>query len=284
LLSIASGDNLLPEVLAGASGVHSGGTTGLASDSMQLMMQMTAGLGSLYTAWRAVKARRRQRRHPGPMRRYQRANWSSTFLDWLTPFEFRRMFGLTQPAFDALLEKIYDDIVDYPSGTWGGVRNAPVVAPALKLAITLRWLRGGSHHDLRLLFGVSRPTIYRTTVRVMRAICAHHELPLPAAATAAAAGDDSLLKKLALGFGAKTMGVFGMCVGAIDGVQVRPHRREQHACPHSHARGTQPDSPDTHRTRSCTWRGRSRPASRPPFRRSGSGSRASARRPTRPST
>ena len=223
-LSLATGVDAAPGVVAGAAEMHPGGVAGLMSDTMHVMMQMTAGLGALYASWRAAKERRRRRRRPRqPMRTYERSSWQSTFLDRLNPLEFRRMFGLTQPAFDALLEDIHDDIVDKP-GTWGGVRNGAAVPPALKLALTLRWLRGGSHHDLRLLFGVSKPTIYRVVVRVMRVICAHKELPLPAAAAAAAAGDDSMLKKLALGFGRHTLGIFGACVGAIDGVQVSPRR------------------------------------------------------------
>ena len=72
---------------------------------------------------------------------FKRKNWESDVLDFLTPIEFRRRYGLSVPAFEYVLGLIRDDITDAADGH-GGARNSAPMPPEMKLAATLRWLRG----------------------------------------------------------------------------------------------------------------------------------------------
>ena len=70
----------------------------------------------------------------------------------------------------------------------------------IKLAITLRWLRGGQFHDFILAYGLSASTFYRLAWRVCRAICATNVLPMADAVAAARRGDESYFRRWAAGF------------------------------------------------------------------------------------
>ena len=100
-------------------------------------------------------------------------------LDFLTPIEFRRRYGLSVPAFEYVLGLIRDDITDAADGH-GGARNSAPMPPEMKLAATLRWLRGGSPHDIEDALGPSFGAFYEYKDQVIDAICAAPELDFAA--------------------------------------------------------------------------------------------------------
>ena len=162
-----------------------------------------------------------RRRRRARMRKFEQLTWDSPKIKGMTDKEFRLAFGLSREAFGFVLSEIQDRITPSPRN-WGGARNAPTLEPALKLAMTLRWLRGGQVRDLTLLFGVSRNCVYTTAWQICHAICATHTLPLAGAVAEARAGNHRRLWSIASGFARFTRGVISFCIGAIDGVQARP--------------------------------------------------------------
>ena len=162
------------------------------------------------------------RRPTRPKRKFEaQLDWAA-MRDFLSEKEFRLMFGLSSQAFDYVLSLIKDEIKDTPTPGRGGIHASDVVLPEIKLAVTLRWLRGAQYHDLYYAYGMSRATFYRTWRRVCVAILKQPAmgLSLMPAIEAWRQGNLRPLSELATGFGRFTNGIFQFCVGAIDGVQV----------------------------------------------------------------
>ena len=212
-----------------------------------------AGLVHLHDIWRRFEEPRLREHHPTqspfaahvrtpptPMRRFDRKVNFAEMRDFLSDNEFRLKYGLNPAAFDHVLDLIKADITDVPGGH-GGIRNSAIVPPEVKLAVTLRWLRGAAYHDLYYEWGMSRSTFYRTWLRVCRAIMKQPSLALklPQAIAAWKQGDSSMLSTLAAGFGRFTDGIFNFCVGAIDGVQIKINR----------PRATEDPAPNSYYTR-----------------------------------
>ena len=167
-------------------------------------------------------------------------------MDWdtrlksLTDKKFQRRYRIDKEGFDILLA----DIKQYlPRVRRGGVCNE------LKLAMTLRWLAGGSYLDIAGaqaplpvrsqsvytrcvsqgihadLHGVSEDTMYRHVWKIIRAIDRKFKLPLinqlnnvhlPSSGT-----DRSDVETVAQGFDEKTHGVMSGCIGAVDGIAIK---------------------------------------------------------------
>ena len=82
-------------------------------------------------------------------------------MDALTESEFQQMFRVTRERFDSVLATITPDI---SKNEEMGRRSAGTpITPKTKLAVTLRWLAGGSHHDLRFAWGISKGSFYADT-------------------------------------------------------------------------------------------------------------------------
>jgi hypothetical protein len=169
----------------------------------------------------------------------KRMDWD-TRLKSLTDKKFQRRYRIDKEGFDILLA----DIKQYlPRVRRGGVCNE------LKLAMTLRWLAGGSYLDIAGaqaplpvrsqsvytqcvsqgihadLHGVSEDTMYRHVWKIIRAIDRKFKLPLinqlnnvhlPSSGT-----DRSDVETVAQGFDEKTHGVMSGCIGAVDGIAIK---------------------------------------------------------------
>ena len=94
---------------------------------------------------------------------------------------------------------------------------------AVKLAITMRWLGGGSHYDLIDIFKVKKSTFFAVKDEVIKAINRAYQFDYDIE-------NVEQMKSIAEGFKQKsTMGVFDKCCGAIDGwapILQRPSKRE----------------------------------------------------------
>ena len=146
-------------------------------------------------------------------RAYDHLDWEVKVLDRFSPREFRNAYGCSRGVFDLLLGQIRDEVEDK--------KQANGMKAELKLAMTLRWLRGASYIDVYMLYGCAPRTFYRTIYRVMTAITRHHSLPLLGAVKELhQSGEKRWLAAVAAGFARYTDGIIAGCIGAIDGVQV----------------------------------------------------------------
>lgn len=168
------------------------------------------------------------RRPRAPMRRFARPVTWDVLTDRYNPREFRQAHGLSREAFDHVLSIIKPLIVDAPAGR-GGYRGTAPLPAELRFSMVLRWLRGASHHEFLVMYGISISAFYQIVWRVCRAICNTHSLPLMSGIAQMRAGDDSYLRSLARGFARYSQNAISNCIGAIDGVQVwirKPWKRE----------------------------------------------------------
>ena len=130
-------------------------------------------------------------------------------LDWheylrrphMTERRFQRLFRMRRGSFDALvtrLETHWDTTRPRKGGkTWKHWR----ISPTLHLAITLRYLAGGSLLDISEMYNVWDSTLYKCLKRTIEAICCvFREWPLVAALDAPT---DAPLRALSEGFRAR---------------------------------------------------------------------------------
>ena len=127
---------------------------------------------------------------------------------------FKKYFRMDRPSFNALLENIKPHFSYQRSSGF-------LIHPAIRLAITLRFLAGGSYLDLAFAFEVPHNTIMKYIWEVCEAIDASlNNINFPL-------GDEQGLRDLEQGFMRISGGVFQGTVAAGDGVvfrMQRPHR------------------------------------------------------------
>lgn len=158
-------------------------------------------------------------------------------LDWheylrrphMTERRFQRLFRMRRGSFDALvtrLETHWDTTRPRKGGkTWKHWR----ISPTLHLAITLRYLAGGSLLDISEMYNVWDSTLYKCLKRTIEAICCvFREWPLVAALDAPT---DAPLRALSEGFRARSHHNMGGIIGAIDGllIPIKAPRGERNA-------------------------------------------------------
>ena len=137
----------------------------------------------------------------------QRKNWI-THVQNMTAFRFRRMYRMSHNCFMKLYTKIKAKISIIQAKSRGGP-----VWPVLKLAMTLRFLAGGSYLDITDNFGVSDTAFYRSVWLVCSAIDSSISLTFPT--------DLETLKKMEKEFADKSKVNMRGCVGAVDGLLVK---------------------------------------------------------------
>ncbi|KAE9108655.1 hypothetical protein PF007_g12574 [Phytophthora fragariae] len=125
--------------------------------------------------------------------------------------EFQKCYKMSRQSFMALAAKLESRLtVDEQQS-----RNRTGIEPIThinKLHMLLRWLSGGSYHDIRSKSGVSVSAFYDCIHEVVEAIIAHPDLQLQFPTTLAAQRHAaSEFKKLS------TSKVMKGCVGAVDG-------------------------------------------------------------------
>ena len=143
------------------------------------------------------------------------------------------IFETTLPLLDryrvseSVFAKIQGDITPLidkgpPAGNRCYNSSSGKVDVSIKLAMTLRYLAGGSYLDIHTEVGVSRSFFYKCIWEVVEAIVKVYplEFPLPKegddVASTRAKMDE--LERIAAGYKARSsMGVLDSCVGALDG-------------------------------------------------------------------
>ncbi len=136
-------------------------------------------------------------------------------MDRLEPALFKRMFRVDRATFDEVLERIEPHIKHRNQVKAINSSGAPIVLKT-RLAVTLRWLAGGSYLDLCFAWGVGTSTFYHrdgVLWPTLEAIDAAFEIGLPV--------DDPLkLEESARGFDQHSCGILKGCIIAIDGFGV----------------------------------------------------------------
>lgn len=129
-------------------------------------------------------------------------------MEELSETQFARMFRLSRVAFNELLAKL--NVLEKRNGL-KYVHDDSVIIPAkLRLAITLRWLAGGSYHDICFAFGVHEGSFFRVLWECIDAIDDVFTINFPIE-------DRAELGKLAEGFSRFSKGHLTHCVMAMDG-------------------------------------------------------------------
>lgn len=153
-----------------------------------------------------------------PDRHFKRLNWRK-HVEFLRPYEFKRMFRMTAARFKKLLSLLMKHFTPDESKIRKG--TLPIKAE-LWLGMALRYLAGGNFSDIWPLFGVSLHSLYRFIWKTVDAI--NTELPMGIDFS-----DKLRLQALEMGFRSKSSRqFFEGCIGAIDGIQIsikKPQKR-----------------------------------------------------------
>ena len=151
----------------------------------------------------------------GKKRRPQSPFSWADHLALLTEKEFKERYRLDWSAFHDLLKLIRDDIMVQDEKQARYAKWGYLVEPEVKLAIALRYLAGGSHLDLRLIYHVSSSYVYTCVWLVVDAINKHLKIEFPI-------DDVDKLKRLEAKFRARSHGgIWAGQVAAIDGVHFK---------------------------------------------------------------
>ena len=134
-------------------------------------------------------------------------------MDILTDKEFTRMYRLNRLAFYFMLTKITPYTSSHGSLRNNLYRHSTDINPKTKLAVTLRWLAGGSYLDICFGYGVAVGTFYISDGILWGTIAAI-DLVL---SIGFPLNDPAKLEEISNGFSQYTSGRMKGCVMAIDG-------------------------------------------------------------------
>lgn len=145
-------------------------------------------------------------------------------MDALSDCSFKKMFHIDCEMFDAILISI-TPFVKVPNETKAFNSSGGSIPLKTKLAVTLRWLAGGSYLDLCFAWGVAFSTFFHPNGVLwptLEAIDQAYSLGLPM-------DDPVQLQKLSDGFYHHSSGILDGCIMAIDGFGVatrQPYKTE----------------------------------------------------------
>ncbi len=135
-------------------------------------------------------------------------------VQYLSDDDFRRAFRLSRSSFNELLLLLKPFLTR--DEKQAACSSGGAIEPAVRLAVTLRLLAGGSYLDQMICFRLAKPTVYTVFHDTLRAIL--HVLPMPGVPLHCAAK----LRELADGFSAfrhAPSPIHG-CIGALDGIAI----------------------------------------------------------------
>jgi hypothetical protein len=136
-------------------------------------------------------------------------------FDQLDDSLFRRMFRVDRETFNYILNKLESF---YPLNGTKAVNSSGAAVPLkTRLAVTLRWLAGGSYLDLRFAWGLGISTFYDSDHgilwRTLQVLDEIYRMGFPA-------DDENKLEELSQGFSFHSNGILDGCVLALDGFGV----------------------------------------------------------------
>jgi hypothetical protein len=86
-----------------------------------------------------------------------------------TESSFRTFYRMSRQSFNKLLGILHDSLRVDEKMLMLSTGKGPI-QPAVVLHCTIRWLAGGSHHDIRMNGSISKPSFYRIVHVGMKAI------------------------------------------------------------------------------------------------------------------
>jgi hypothetical protein len=93
--------------------------------------------------------------------RWRNRGYAIAEMDFLDEKDFTRMFRMDRDDFGELMLLVKDKIDVLPRGRINAINSSgSFIEPRTKLAVALRWLAGGSVHDIAFAFGVSKKSFY----------------------------------------------------------------------------------------------------------------------------
>ena len=135
----------------------------------------------------------------------------------LSDAQFQRMFRLNRAAFYHLLNLIHEEIAPRLSLNHNFHNSKKEISPETRLAVTLRWLAGGSYLDICFAFGISISTFFEEEGVVWPTILAiENNLSISLDVS-----DTALLSSISKGFATYCHGRIHGCIMAIDGLVIR---------------------------------------------------------------
>ena len=121
--------------------------------------EMISAMWGLQNRNRSPRRFKRFRRRPRNMHRNRGfAIDEMNSLKESKPLLFQRMFRMDVTSFDELVELL--DPVLRKNEKYSVISSGSVISTATRLAVTLRWLAGGSYIDLCFAWGISKTSFY----------------------------------------------------------------------------------------------------------------------------
>jgi hypothetical protein len=104
--------------------------------------------------------------------RIRNRGYGLTEMDAIDDVQFRRMFRMSRRAFNILLSKLNVFILEKDAMSIKQAINSSgsPIDNKTKLAVTLRFLAGGSYLDITFAFGISKTSFYDIVFEVLEAI------------------------------------------------------------------------------------------------------------------
>ncbi len=126
--------------------------------------------------------------------------------------EFKKFYRMSLFSFNILLELVRPHIKFNLKQSSNASKGRRLIIHEIILHCTLRYLAGGSYHDIHTTAGLSRASFYRCIYRGIDSINSCPQLKLKFSFTL------SELHQTAMDFeGHSAHGIFNGCVGALDG-------------------------------------------------------------------
>ena len=176
--------------------------------SQRVVVALAAGVG------RPSRSRRYSNVEKQCRRFGERLDWNE-HISGFSSDEFKCAYRLDLGTFKLLLDSIAPSLER--DAKQAACSSSGSIAPAIRLSMTLRWLAGGSFHDIYRSHHVSKDALYESLWLVIDAINNHPDYALNFPVD-----DPEKLSHLEAGFRAKSTGQLHTgCVGAIDGVFIK---------------------------------------------------------------
>lgn len=146
---------------------------------------------------------------------HRNREYGLNILRTMSDSNFKRMFRLNRLVFYELLSHL--DIEPSSKGKINSQNcSGSFICGETRLAVTLRWLAGGSHHDIAHLFGVSVDNFFQANGVLwptIEAIDQYLKIEFPT--------NEPELQNIANGFAKYTLPCFNGCIMAVDGIIIR---------------------------------------------------------------
>ena len=105
-----------------------------------------------------MSGRRLQRLQFKLRNRHRRRGWALEELAYMADYQFKAMFRFDRETFEEIVSKVKLDVKK--SEVKAISSSGSEISTITKVACTLRFLAGGSYHDIIFAFGISKTSFY----------------------------------------------------------------------------------------------------------------------------